>query len=1036
MLDQIDINSLTPMMRQYLDVKKQYPDTLMFYRLGDFYELFFDDAKIVSNLLDLSLTRRGKLNGEPIPMAGIPAHAADGYIARLIKQGRSVVICEQEGDRNSKTMMSRKVSRVITPGTVTDEALVSDSDDNILACVYSGKSKFGFATLSLTSGTFHTATINSLAECLETIKMIEPAELLYPERFAHSEELEFVTCRKALPSWDYDLGGANDLLCKQFNTKSLNGFGLGQEPDAVCAAGALLKYVKSTQNVDIAHITSISNSSLSNTVKLDRNAQRNLELITSISGNNSGTLVSVLDSTKTPMGSRLIRNMITNPLRNIFEVERRLDFVEAMQYAPKTEELGELLSSMGDIERIVARIGMGTVRPRDLAKLRDSLALLPIIKLLLGVSQDAAENIPDIVLQKFIDEAKLKKALSTQASPNPAKMQEELDSMTTGIVELQGENGPERFDLTKHCLRLDVALELAQKNTQRKIDEIETQNKLASLTPDHPQDPQEQKRTKKLNQEQRYLKILKDRSSLFPDLKEVYDFLDQAIAEFPALMIRDGGVIADGFDAELDQLRDLQNGSEKTLIAIEEREKARTGINTLRVSCNSAHGFFIEVSRGSANRVPDDYIRRQTLKNHERYITPELKELEEKTESAKSRSLIIEKEIYDDVITYLVRQIPYLSVFAHNIAMLDVALNLAKVAQKNNYVRPAVCSDSIISIKQGRHPVVEALNTNPFIPNDIDLNDDSNLAVISGPNMGGKSTYMRQTALIAIMARMGSFVPAQEAVIGDIDRIFTRIGASDDLASGRSTFMVEMEETATILNNATKKSLVIMDEVGRGTSFAEGAAIAEAIVQYLSKDMRPKTMFATHYPEVTTLIENYPNSFNLYFDAKETQNNLVFLYHAMKGRQTHSFGIEVAKMAGVPPKVIKKAWGFYRAQTKDIDSPRIFNAPLMATAFDDPVMFGEESSSANANEQADESKAQSSDENASLNQALQQSQQMIQSLEAQLLEAQGQSASFEEELKKHQDLALTIRKLDLNAMTPLEALTTLNQLKESLKPRS
>ena len=504
---------------------------------------------------------------------------------------------------------------------------------------------------------------------------------------------------------------------------------------------------------------------------------------------------------------------------------------------------------------------------------------------------------------------------------------------------------------------------------------------------------------------------------MLPKLDEVYELLKKAIAEMPALLVRDGGVIASEYSPELDELRELQSGSERILMKIEEREKERTEISSLKVRFNNVHGFYIEVSKSNSDKVPADYIRRQTLKNSERYITPELKELEDKTLSAKTRALLLEKELYDQIVEELIKHLPDLSAFAHNVAVIDTALSLAKCALEHHYVRPELSSDNIIKIEQGRHAVVEAISDTPFIANSLELSPERNLAVISGPNMGGKSTFMRQVALIAIMARIGSFVPAKSAIIGDIDRIFTRIGASDDLSSGRSTFMVEMEETATILNNATDLSLVIMDEVGRGTSGAEGSAIAEAIVQYLAKDIHPKTMFATHYAEVTTLVELYPNAFNLCFNAKEFNGKIVFLYQAEKGRQSRSFGIEVAQLAGVPVKITKKAIGFYIARTKELDNANIFTPPLLATND-----LGNLDSASDNN---------ASTENAPASQIADAKQKQA-TLEAKLIEAQAQAAALQDELSKAQSLMQSIKEIDLNSLTPLQALNTLSSLKENI----
>lgn len=956
------VSSLTPMMRQYFEIKQQYPDTLVFYRLGDFYELFHDDARVISDLLDLTLTRRNN-----VPMAGVPFHAADGYIARLIKLGRSVVICEQVGDRAStKGMMERKVSRIITPGTVTDEGMVPEREENIIACLFEQKGVFGLSHLNISSGRFVVSEYQSLADLSVMLSKLSPAELLYPERFIHYKEIQNILCRKALPLWDFDYDNAVSALCKQFNTMSLNGFGVDKLHTGICAAAALINYVKSTQNTDLEHVRAISLEERNSLVIIDRAARKNLELTESLIGDVRGSLLGVLDKTSTAMGSRLLRNMLLNPLRNNTELEGRLDLVEALQHAQKRHELNELLSSIGDLERIVARIGLRSSKPRDLSTLRDALSLLPELKDLL---RTCVQQTSDTSTQSLCDENTDK---SNANAPAPAT---------------------ECADTVSASVDVNASEEIAQDNFSAKVNE----NSDAKSN--------------------KYRDILINKAEMLPKLDEVYELLKKAIAEMPALLVRDGGVIASEYSAELDELRELQTGSERILMKIEEREKERTEISSLKVRFNNVHGFYIEVSKSNSDKVPADYIRRQTLKNSERYITPELKELEDKTLSAKTRALLLEKELYDQIVEELIKHLPDLSAFAHNVAVIDTALSLAKCALEHHYVRPELSSDNIIKIEQGRHAVVEAISGRQFIANSLELNTKRNLVVISGPNMGGKSTFMRQVALIAIMARIGSFVPAKSAIIGDIDRIFTRIGASDDLSSGRSTFMVEMEETATILNNATDLSLVIMDEVGRGTSGAEGSAIAEAIVQYLAKDIHPKTMFATHYAEVTTLVELYPNAFNLCFNAKEFNGKIVFLYQAEKGRQSRSFGIEVAQLAGVPVKITKKAIGFYIARTKELDNANIFTPPLLATndlgTLDSPSDNNETSENAPVPQPTD-------------------AKQQLATLEAKLIEAQAQAAALQEELSKAQSLMQSIKEIDLNSLTPLQALNTLSSLKENI----
>ena len=964
-MPEINADDLSPMMRQYYEVKKQYQENLVFYRLGDFYELFFEDAKIASSVLNLTLTRRNHQNGEPIPMAGIPYHTVDSYVARLLKAGYSIVICEQMSDKQGagRNMIERKVTRIITPGTVTEPDMIPEREVNIIAALYSDKVNFGFATMDLSSGHFTTAEVSSIDDLMLLVDKVNPKELLYPEHFAYYERLKDVLCRKALPLWDYDYDSSYRNLCAQFKTQSLLGFGIDQMKAGICAAGALLNYVRTTQHAAVEHVSAIKRDESASVVLLDKTAQRNLELLANLSGTPQGCLMAVLDDTRTPMGSRLLRSMLVNPLRDNATLEQRLDLIESLQQAPMGAELDAILDAIGDIERIVARIGLRTAKPRDLAKLRDALAVVPTIKYLLRLTPEQAQK---------IDRSALNQILSVVGA--------NIGQSTPTEHELGLTHPEQLFGLT-----LEPSAEA----------------------------PVEQE----LKAEEWRYGIITRFIAQLPELTAIYQLLKRAIKPFPALLIRDGDVIAAGYHQELDELRALQNGAQEILQTIEEQEKERSGISTLKVRSNNVLGFFIEITRNASSKVvnlPQDYVRRQSLKNVERYITPELKELEEKTLSAQTRCLQIEKELFEQVLEQLIAAIPELSTLAHLLAQLDVAQALGRVAQKRGYTRPTLTSDSVIKIVAGRHPVVEALSTNQFISNGIELNAEHNLAVISGPNMGGKSTFMRQTALIAIMARMGSFVPAKEAVIGDIDRIFTRIGASDDLAAGRSTFMVEMEETATILNNASPKSLVIMDEVGRGTSGAEGAAIAEAIVQYLAKDLKPKTMFATHYAEVTTLVENYPNAFNLCFNAKEFQGQIVFLYHAERGRQARSFGIEVAQLAGVPSKITKKALGFFKARAKELDNSNLFTPPLSLT------------------DELSEVNSAAGSDSPDLKAQLQAQAQLIAQLQAQLTETQAEKAQLEHEDAQLKELISELTALNLDSLTPLNALNLLSELKAKL----
>ena len=782
------MQNATPMMRQYLEIKSQYPNTLVLYRLGDFYELFYEDAKKVAKLLDLTLTRRGSNNGDPIPMAGVPFHAVDNYIARLIKLGESCVICEQQGTPGAQKTMVRKVSKIITPGTVTEEGIAPDRQDVFTACIYKGKHYYGLAYISLGSGLFKTTICPTKTELKLYIEKISPIEIVYEENFKEIDLFEEIHSRKALAPWNFKFETCYKLLCSQFGTNSLFGFDIENLEDGICAAGALLAYVKNTQNVPLEHIKSISRDDNSEFVLLDHCAQRNLEILSNLKGEKQGSLLSVLDNALTPMGQRLTRRMLVEPLRNNDLINQRLDIVEALCNSDN-EILSQSLDRIGDIERIVARIGLSSSKPKDLAVLRDSLKLVPDLK-------------------NFLLKSGQKALIS---------LNEKVDPL---------------FDV--------VAL------------------------------------------------------------------LTSAIKDFPSTFLRDGDVIAQGYNEELDSLRELMSGSQELLLKIEQEEREKTGITTLKVNFNSVHGFYIEVSKAQSEKVPDYYIRRQTLKNNERYITPALKELEQKAVSAKERSLELEDELFHAVEHELQQKLPELTRLSQVLSLIDVLNGFAVVSKSGNYVRPQLSNEHIIKIVDGRHPVIEKITDKPFVSNSIELKD-KHMLVITGPNMGGKSTYMRQTALITIMARIGCFVPANEAHIGNIDRIFTRIGASDDLSSGRSTFMVEMEEASSIINNATVNSLVLMDEIGRGTSTYEGSALALSIAQYLCSKVNCFTLFSTHYPEIASLADTYSNVKNICFKATEFDGSIVFLYKANEGSQNYSYAIEVGKLAGLPSEIISYA---------------------------------------------------------------------------------------------------------------------------------
>jgi DNA mismatch repair protein MutS len=787
-----DLSSHTPMIQQYLKIKSEHRDILLFYRMGDFYELFFDDAKRAAQLLDISQTHRGKAGGDPIPMAGVPYHAVENYLARLVQMGESVAICEQVGDpATSKGPVDRKVVRIVTPGTISDEALLQERQDNLLTSVWqSKKGLYGIAYLDINSGRFNVVEVNTDEAFSSTIQRLAPAELLYSESFENVHLIEHIKGARRRPEWEFDLDTAQHLLCEQFGTKDLVGFGVDKAHSALVAAGCLMQYVKDTQRIALPHIRAITLEHNEHAVILDAATRKNLELTVNLSGGFENTLAQVLDKTATAMGSRLLKRRIHTPVRNKDELNSRLNAISAILDVQLCAELHESLREIGDVERVIARLALCTARPRDLTRLRSALqALAPLHNLL----NDA--------------------------------------------------NDP------------------------------------------------------------RVASIIKNSTEL-PDLQAL---LEQAVIENPPVLIRDGGVIAPGYNNELDEWRNLSKGATDVLDQLELRERERTGISTLKIGYNRVHGFFIEVSRANAHLVPADYIRRQTLKNNERYIIPELKEHEDKVLGSQSKALALEKQLYEELFTFIAPHIEQLQIMAAALADLDVLNNLAERAQTLNYTKPILCDDDNISIRQGRHPVVEQVMKEPFIANPVELNSQRKMLIITGPNMGGKSTYMRQTALIVLMAHIGCYVPANSAKIGNIDRIFTRIGASDDLASGRSTFMVEMTETATILNNATAQSLVLMDEIGRGTSTYDGLSLAYATADHLASKIAAKTLFATHYFELTELAEQTTGLVNVHLDAIEHNDTIAFMHTVLDGAASKSFGLQVAALAGVPKAVIAHA---------------------------------------------------------------------------------------------------------------------------------
>jgi DNA mismatch repair protein MutS len=777
--------SHTPMMRQYLAIKAQYPQVLLFYRMGDFYELFYEDARRASALVDITLTSRGQSAGAPIPMAGVPVASVDTYLARLVRQGESVAICEQLGDPAlSKGPVERGVVRVVTPGTVTDDALLDARQATLIAALASASGRHGLAWLELASGRFTVAELPDARAIDQTLAQLAPAELLVAE----GSRDEARPGARPRPPWSFDASAATRLLTKQFGVLDLAGFGLADKPAAVTAAGVLLEYVQQTQRSALPHLRRVALEEPSDAVLVDAATRRNLEIDSSLVGREDGTLLAVLDSTRTPMGARELRRWLARPLRADAALRQRLQAIG--EFVAKGTALRDTLAQCRDLERILARVALRTARPRDLGALRETLALLPT----------------------------LERALGTIDAPLVAEARAAL----AGHEALAG--------------RL--------------------------------------------------------RSALAEDLPQ---------------QLRDGGVFASGFDVELDELRRLGTDTDAFLMEFEARERMRTGLSSLRLAYNRVSGFYIELSRSQAEQAPADYVRRQTVKNAERFLTAELKAFEDKVLGARERALARERSLYESLLDELSATLARLEAAAQALARIDVLAALAERALSLRLVAPEFTSEPCLHIRGGRHLVVEALVHGPFVPNDLELDAARRMLVITGPNMGGKSTYMRQTALIVLLARIGSYVPADAARIGPIDRIQTRIGAGDDLAGGRSTFMVEMTEAAVILATATPASLVLMDEIGRGTSTFDGLALAHAIARDLASRARSLTLFATHYFELTGLAEEVEGVANVHFDATEHGDGLVFLHAVKPGPASQSYGIQVARLAGVPPAVIAAA---------------------------------------------------------------------------------------------------------------------------------
>ena len=798
MNDSANLDHHTPMMQQYLKLKAQHPDILLFYRMGDFYELFYDDAKRASQLLDISLTKRGASAGEPIPMAGVPYHAVENYLAKLVQLGESVAICEQVGDpATSKGPVERKVVRIVTPGTISDEALLQERQDNLLAAIWQHNDKFGYATLDISSGRFQIVEPENGNEMAAELQRTNPAELLYPENFAAMALIENRNGLRRRPLWEFEIDTARQQLNLQFATRDLVGFGVEQAILALPAAGCLLQYVKDTQRTALPHIRSITMERQQDAIIMDAATRRNLELTQNLSGGTENTLSAILDQTVTPMGGRMLKRWIHAPTRDQVILRNRQSAIQHLQTI--YPDLHPFLRQVGDLERILARLALRTARPRDLARMRVAFQQLPDIQALLNDN-----DIP-------------------------------------------------------------------------------------------------------------YLQTLREQINEFADL---LNLLERAIIETPPVLIRDGGVIAPNYHAELDEWRSLVDGATDYLDKLEIREREKLGIDTLKVGFNAVHGYFLQVSRGQSHLVPIHYTRRQTLKNAERYIIPELKEYEDKVLTSKGKALALEKQLYDQLFDLLLPFLAELQQSAAALAELDVLANLAERAYSLNYTCPTLTSQQGIKIEGGRHPVVEQVLNEPFIANPLSMSPQRRMLIVTGPNMGGKSTYMRQAALIVLLTHIGSFVPAEQATMGPIDRIFTRIGASDDLASGRSTFMVEMTETANILHNATEHSLVLMDEIGRGTSTYDGLSLAWSCAECLANKIKAMTLFATHYFELTSLPEQIQGVENVHLDAVEHGDTIAFMHTIQPGAASKSYGLAVASLAGVPKDVIRRA----KQKLKELES--------------------------------------------------------------------------------------------------------------------
>ena len=818
-----DLTQHTPLMRQYFAAKAEYPDTLVLFRMGDFYELFYDDARKAARLLDITLTQRGASAGAPIPMAGVPYHAVEGYLAKLIRLGESVAICEQIGDPAlAKGLVERKVVRVVTPGTVTDEALLEERRDNLLLAIAAGKQNYGIAWIDLAGGRFVLGEAGSAEALASELARLAPAETLVGEDVAWPAFVAALPGLRKRAPWHFDAETATRQLCAFFKTRDLGGFGVADMPLAVAAAGCLLGYVEETQKAALPHLSGLAVEAAGDTVALDAATRRNLELDTHPSGRNDYTLLGVLDQTITPMGARALRRWLHRPLREQSVLQLRYQAVQMLIDRRRHEALREVLRGIGDLERILARVALRSARPRDLSTLRDGLRAAPL----------------------------LRAALHSSDSP-----------LLADLLDRLGEHA------------------------------------------------------------------------------ETAAHLGDALLDQPPALLRDGGVIRPAFDPELDELRALSTNADQFLIDLEQREKETTGIATLKVGYNSVHGYYIEISKGQADKAPAHYTRRQTLKGAERYITEELKGFEDKVLSARERALMRERALYETLLDFLGTRLAALKQAAAAVADLDVLANLAERADALGWSAPQLGAAPGIRITRGRHPVVEQVRSEPFEPNDLLLDDTRRMLIITGPNMGGKSTYMRQAALIVLLAHIGSFVPADAATIGPIDRIFTRIGAGDDLSRGQSTFMVEMSETANILHNATPSSLVLMDEVGRGTSTYDGLALAQACAVHLATQNRAFTLFATHYFELTDLAGQFDGIANVHLDAIEYGDDLVFMHAVKEGPANRSFGLQVGALAGLPKQVIVQARRYLEALERRHEAMQAAPAPQIGPASPQLALF-------------------------------------------------------------------------------------------------